>query len=84
MGSFEGEIIFSSGEIQVKNSDGKKLGNLRGNYFIKSDNNEIVGSIKKNGNMLFFQNFTNLCEVGDFSSCGMGVELKEGYFIKSQ
>lgn len=61
---------------------GKNLGFFNGNYFIKSLDNEIVGSLKIVHGMLYFQNFTDLCNVENFGSCGIGVSLVPGYLEK--
>lgn len=78
-GEFQGEVIYTNQKSFLVDKSDNTLGFLKDNYFVKSPNNEIVGSLKLVHDMLYFQSFTNLCDVEEFGSCGLGVTLSSGY-----
>lgn len=78
-GEFQGEVIYTNRKLFLVDKDGKKLGFFNNNYFIKSPNDEIVGSLKLINDVIYFEDFTDLCNVEDYGSCGLGVTLSSGY-----
>ncbi|MGL4402327.1 MAG: hypothetical protein ACRCTS_01105 [Fusobacteriaceae bacterium] len=82
IGTFEGTVVYKNEKLSLVDNKGNSLGFFNENYFIKSLDNEIVGSLKFIHDMLYFQNFTDLCTVEDSGSCGMGVSLDAGYLEK--
>ena len=78
-GEFEGKIIASNEKSFLMDEKGNKLGFFTDEYFITSLDNQIVGSLKILNDMLYFQNFINLCDLEGYSSCGMGISLDSSY-----
>ncbi|MGL6167473.1 MAG: hypothetical protein ACRC0Y_04200 [Fusobacteriaceae bacterium] len=82
IGTFEGTVVYKNEKLSLVDNKGRSLGFFNENYFIKSLDNEIVGSLKFIHDMLYFQNFTDLCTVEDSGSCGIGISLDAGYLEK--
>ncbi|MDX8335209.1 hypothetical protein [Candidatus Cetobacterium colombiensis] len=76
-GEFQGEVIYTNQKSFLVDKDGKKLGFFNNDYFVKSLSNQIVGSLKFVNDMLYFEDFTDLCDID--STCGLGVTLSSGY-----
>lgn len=76
-GEFQGEVIYTNQKSFLVDKDGKKLGFFNNDYFVKSPSNQIVGSLKFVNDMLYFEDFTDLCDID--STCGLGVTLSSGY-----